>query len=730
MKRIYFTLIVICFTAPPSIAQTYQWPCPPFDQQHWINGTFCENRPSGDIDRHHFHDGVDIHLPQGNNVYSVINGTVDGIGTADDYGINAYIRVGRYAYVHVDPNPNLEIGDPVVAFETILGTTNSWNHIHFKDGWPGSEINALRPGAGLSPFSDPHLPSIDYVDFYINNSQIKFSNNRVFGKVDIVSKARDISDTGPVGNNNGIFKIGYQIYDASGTTPVSAPVENYIFDNIPSSDNYITNVYFWGSDISNYIYTITNRVTSDRYWNTDLLAKGTYRVKVFTEDTRSNTKVAWETVQIVVPDNYPPAMPEMVSLIGDDSNQWHLNWLPNDSNDVAGYKLSFSLDGVAWTVQKNISDSLTPDDTTLFYSPYVNNSLIYLRLNAYDRSAFTNYSDSSDAYGLWLSEEGPEILIVDGFDRTDGYWQKPSHTFVIQYGNILDKLGLSFNTCSDDAVRSGRIQLADYPIIIYLLGDESGEEKVLSDQEQEDIKNYLKKGGKLLISGSEIGNDLVEIGNESDIEFYHTFLRANFISDSAESHQLIGEEGTTFKNYYGKVNPPGNDIYKSDVIEPDMSERILNFGDNQGAGIYYNGLFEGGTQPGYLAHFSFPIELITEYEERSGLIGRVMGLFGVVSSLKESGSSNHVKQYQLFDNYPNPFNPKTMINYQLPSTNYVELSIYNLTGQKVVTLVSENQQPGNYQVEWDASEFASGVYYYRLSTEAGFIQTKKLVLIK
>jgi hypothetical protein len=60
----------------------------------------------------------------------------------------------------------------------------------------------------------------------------------------------------------------------------------------------------------------------------------------------------------------------------------------------------------------------------------------------------------------------------------------------------------------------------------------------------------------------------------------------------------------------------------------------------------------------------------------------------------------------------------------------VELSIYNLLGQKVASLVNEKQNTGYYQVEWDASGFASGVYYYRLSTGSGFAQTKKLVLLK
>ena len=92
--------------------------------------------------------------------------------------------------------------------------------------------------------------------------------------------------------------------------------------------------------------------------------------------------------------------------------------------------------------------------------------------------------------------------------------------------------------------------------------------------------------------------------------------------------------------------------------------------------------------------------------------------------------------FSLSQNYPNPFNPTTIINYELPArsaggpiTNYVELGIYNLQGQKVTSLVSERQTTGTYKVEWDATGFASGIYYYRL--QAGdHVQTKKLVLLR
>jgi hypothetical protein len=86
--------------------------------------------------------------------------------------------------------------------------------------------------------------------------------------------------------------------------------------------------------------------------------------------------------------------------------------------------------------------------------------------------------------------------------------------------------------------------------------------------------------------------------------------------------------------------------------------------------------------------------------------------------------------FHLSQNYPNPFNPVTVIAYQLAKTDQVDLSIYNVIGQRVATLVSARQPAGAYQIHWDASELAGGVYFYRLSTDKGYVQTKKMVLIK
>ena len=88
-----------------------------------------------------------------------------------------------------------------------------------------------------------------------------------------------------------------------------------------------------------------------------------------------------------------------------------------------------------------------------------------------------------------------------------------------------------------------------------------------------------------------------------------------------------------------------------------------------------------------------------------------------------------LKDYVLEQNYPNPFNPSTIIQYQLPKISHVELSIFDLLGHKVTTLVSEQQRAGAYQVEWNAANMASGIYFYTI--KAGeFSQIRKMTLIK
>ncbi len=92
-------------------------------------------------------------------------------------------------------------------------------------------------------------------------------------------------------------------------------------------------------------------------------------------------------------------------------------------------------------------------------------------------------------------------------------------------------------------------------------------------------------------------------------------------------------------------------------------------------------------------------------------------------------SKNSPSKFELMQNYPNPFNPATTIKYQIPSYSMVTIKIYNVLGQEVETLVNEMKNPGNYQIQFNAINLASGSYIYRLQA-GSLVQVKKMLLIK
>ena len=98
-----------------------------------------------------------------------------------------------------------------------------------------------------------------------------------------------------------------------------------------------------------------------------------------------------------------------------------------------------------------------------------------------------------------------------------------------------------------------------------------------------------------------------------------------------------------------------------------------------------------------------------------------------VESSEETNPQGY--DYELKDNYPNPFNPSTTINYQLAANGFTSLKIYDVLGKEVATLVNEKQDAGTYSVQWNASVYSSGVYFYKLQSN-GFVQTKRMILTK
>lgn len=95
----------------------------------------------------------------------------------------------------------------------------------------------------------------------------------------------------------------------------------------------------------------------------------------------------------------------------------------------------------------------------------------------------------------------------------------------------------------------------------------------------------------------------------------------------------------------------------------------------------------------------------------------------------ENEEENYPTEFALLQNFPNPFNPLTVVNYQLAVDSKVFLKVFDVLGNEVKTLVEETQNPGNYSVNFDAAELSAGIYFYQLKTNS-YIKTRKMILIK
>lgn len=104
------------------------------------------------------------------------------------------------------------------------------------------------------------------------------------------------------------------------------------------------------------------------------------------------------------------------------------------------------------------------------------------------------------------------------------------------------------------------------------------------------------------------------------------------------------------------------------------------------------------------------------------------GTFGLPTGISNPGNSVPDK-FVLYQNYPNPFNPATNIKFQITNNNLVSLKIYDVLGKEIMTLVNENLKSGNYEVNWNADKYSSGVYFYKL-TAGDFVDVKRMMLIK
>jgi hypothetical protein len=505
-------------------------------------------------------------------------------------------------------------------------------------------------------------------------------------------------------------------------------------------------VYATGSDLSTHIYTITNgngaddvnatRVVNNNFWNTSTLPVGNYTVMVFAQDTRSLADTEYVSIQVTRQDLIAPAPPTLLSVLSDSTNRITVRWAQNSESDLLGYRLQFSVDGAAWTTRET-ETRLTPTTTSISY-PLSATGTLFFRLAAVDSATPPNVSAFSDMYGVRLNSSSTKTLVVDGFDRIEasGSWHELSHSFAMVHGRSLPT---DFSTCANEELIAGRVNLQNYNVVVWLLGDESTADETFSDAEQNLVKAYLRNSGKLFVSGSEVAWDLDRPSGptQTDRDFLHDFLKARYAGDDANEYTVNGAASTVFSGInlrYGIVaeGSPYEEDWPDFITAETGASTVLHYGavgNPVYAGVAFKGMFPSGTQAGAIVYCAFPFETITTKPNRDSLMARAFRYFEVPTGIEEISTSEIPQRFELMQNYPNPFNPTTNFGFRIGDFGLVLLKVYDMLGREVATLVNEEMNAGTYQKSFDASGLASGVYYYQL--QAGvFSRTKKMLLIR
>jgi fibronectin type 3 domain-containing protein len=176
----------------------------------------------------------------------------------------------------------------------------------------------------------------------------------------------------------------------------------------------------------------------------------------------------------------------------------------------------------------------------------------------------------------------------------------------------------------------------------------------------------------------------------------------------------------------------GENLHAAYVYALGYDGEIAGYGITDRSGKYrIDGLNSGEyrlftDKPDY--NFDNPVALTVDYE--ANIYQRVNLVLNPASVTEVKNSKPEiVTNYQLYQNYPNPFNPVTSIKFSLPEKSNVKMTVYNLLGIQVAELINEVKDAGNHTISFDASDLASGIYFYKLET-GKYTQTRKLTLIK
>ena len=412
------------------------------------------------------------------------------------------------------------------------------------------------------------------------------------------------------------------------------------------------------------------------------------------------------------------------------SDSTTISWTLSDTAGIQGVQL-YQKDVFQVQDWEAVTDGLLSVDQTSIAFPSTDLSLAWCFRSVSDNTPPTE-SYPSDAYASAQKGSNERLLIIDGFDRTTGSYPFPYHDFALDMARSLGHFNYSYETADNDAVLAGSVDLTDYTAVFWLLGDESTIHETFSNQEQDIIEAYLRGGGKLFASGSEIAWDLDSQGNTADQSFFHEYLKAAYEADDSESYTITGVAGTPFEGLALHYDDGNGGVYEENY--PDAfqtsggSEAVLRYSNDMIAATAYTGIFGNGSSEGQVVLLGIPFETIYNGTEQLELTTSILSYFGLSVQLS-SGPQNLPVALRLLNPFPSPFNSTTQIGFELAEKAHVELNVYDIRGRIVTNLVNQPYPAGRWQIPFHADGHPGGIYIIQVKS-GSMIQSKKVILLK
>ncbi|NUO18402.1 S8 family serine peptidase [bacterium] len=386
-----------------------------------------------------------------------------------------------------------------------------------------------------------------------------------------------------------------------------------------------------------------------------------------------------------------------------------------------------------WATATNIQLNVTSSDPSVTVSNGSQSIAMLAPGQAQSVEVTLTAGTIPDAFWLTLDVA---ITTAEGFDRTVNYTMRVGRGRVLVVDDDgsanfqrfmfdeLDEMGAvpdMWSSSLDGSVPGS--ELVHYPAVFWVCGNETA--NTLSQDERNALANYLNGGGKLLISGQGIRND---ISGES---FFADYLHAASDGDAAGDRVVRGATGNTT---FGDLNLllQGGSCANNGQIGPD---KILPVNGSIAAFEYTNVggvgavMYDGAHK---VLYFAFSLEAacgLAGTSHYSVVLQRTLDWWGVSLDAEEFVPASIPASFTLIGNYPNPFNPTSDVRFEVSSSTNVELSVYDIQGRLVQTLVNGVVQPGMHSVQFNGEGLSTGVYFARLAGNDK-VQTVKMVLLK